>query len=143
MIAPALVLEPEDIFMRTAGLTALYLGFGGLLMLALQSKPAARSRAIALVGRIGFFSYSIYLWHIVWRHFVLGLKLPNYCELWSIYVFGSIALGIAMSRLIEIPALYLRDRFFPSDVSPITFDASPGSTQKSSTRLSETPAQTE
>jgi peptidoglycan/LPS O-acetylase OafA/YrhL len=142
-IAPAFFLEPENSFMLTIGLTALYLGFGGMLMLALQSKSAAASQPIAWLGRIGFFSYSIYLWHIVWRHFVLGLKLPHFWELWSIYMLGSIVLGIVMSRLIEIPVLYLRDRFFPSDVSPITFDASPGSTQKSSTRSSEIPAQTE
>jgi peptidoglycan/LPS O-acetylase OafA/YrhL len=142
LIAPAFVLEPENLFMRTAGLTALYLGFGGLLMLALQSQTAGDSRAIRTIGRVGFFSYSIYLWHIVWRHVALGLALPHFWELCLVYVLGSIVLGMLMSRLIEIPVLYLRDRFFPSDVSPITSDASPGSTQKSSTRSSGTPAQT-
>ena len=34
------------------------------------------------------------------------------------FILGSIALGIFMSKVIEIPVIRLRDRFLPSDVAP-------------------------
>jgi peptidoglycan/LPS O-acetylase OafA/YrhL len=142
LIAPEVCLDAQRFFVKTIGLTTLYIGFGGLLMLSLESRTAARSKLIIWIGKIGFSSYSIYLWHITWRHFILGLRFPSFWEVWPCYICGSIAFGILMSRLIEIPVLYFRDRFFPSDAPAITSDASPESTQKSSTRSSEIPVQT-
>jgi peptidoglycan/LPS O-acetylase OafA/YrhL len=69
---------------------------------------------------VGVYSYSIYLWHgptgawfpgFVRRvlHVSLGAN-----ERFAVYVIGSLAIGIAMSKIIEYPILRLRDRIFPA-----------------------------
>ncbi len=71
-------------------------------------------------------SDSIYLWHIPVREFGLGSlrmavggPLPLALEL-GLFVAGSIVVGIAMAKLVEMPALRLRDRMFPSMSKPLT-----------------------
>ena len=96
----------ESPMMHTIGFTVLYLGFGSLLMWTIDLRSPAFLRPVAWVGK---YSYSIYVWHLV---FLAGMSrtlssLPLYMAL-------SIGLGIAMSHLIEFPALALRDRLFPS-----------------------------
>jgi peptidoglycan/LPS O-acetylase OafA/YrhL len=63
---------------------------------------------------IGGFSYSIYLWHVPWM-----LLLFKYWAFFHIrhmfilaYVAGAIVVGIVTSKLVEIPALRLRERLF-------------------------------
>ncbi len=112
----------------TAGLSALYLGFGALMLLALElprgaaGGPGARPREAlgAMLGRVGFDSYSIYLWHMPFRQWglprlcaLLGIPEGSWLEL-SLFVVGSCALGIAMARVVEQPFLRLRDRILPS-----------------------------
>jgi peptidoglycan/LPS O-acetylase OafA/YrhL len=109
-------IDLETFYMHTIGPTALYVGFGGLLMLLLNSSTAGRSRALGWIGRIGFYSYSIYLWHIDVRHTALAhVPMTHYWRLLAAYTVGSIALGIFMARVVEIPVLFLRDRFFPAE----------------------------
>jgi peptidoglycan/LPS O-acetylase OafA/YrhL len=120
LLVPAFVFELESTpFIFTAGLTIFYLGSGMILTGVLLSE-LPRSRIIAALGLLGAYSYSIYLWHMpvaTWgvplvesalgRQFGFGTRA-------ALYVFGSLAVGVVMARLIEYPALRLRDRWFPS-----------------------------
>jgi peptidoglycan/LPS O-acetylase OafA/YrhL len=117
-------------FMLSFGLTALYLGFGGILILALYTDSdqglkfpswLKKFQIGNLAAYVGKYSYSIYLWHLM-----IPLHLRGFLQLfrrepgetaffWS-YVLLSLVAGIALSRFIEYPTLRVRDRLFPSPV---------------------------
>ncbi len=112
-------------FIFTAGFTLFYMG-STLLMVGTLLSSISRNPFTALLARLGADSYSIYLWHVV----VLGWGVPLAETLWgaplsfgvglSLYCFGSIALGVAMAKIVERPALRLRDHWFPPvDRGPI------------------------
>ncbi len=46
-------------------------------------------------------------------------SLPYLAEV-GIYLVGGIALGVVMSKVVEIPALKLRERLFPSMSQPLS-----------------------
>ena len=118
--------EEKDPFMHTIGLSLLYFGFGTILVLMVLwkntnsfmekiiSKPLYRG-----ITRVGFYSYSIYLWHVMvlqyilpWIRNLLGFEPPIRVE-FIYYCFLSIAIGIIISRAIELPTLAIRDKYFP------------------------------
>jgi peptidoglycan/LPS O-acetylase OafA/YrhL len=84
-----------------------------------------------LLARIGTYSYSIYLWHLVaaslgltlFRRFYAKLSVivpsglmsqqPQPLIAFAAYVAGSVASGIIRAKLVEMPVLKLRDRYFP------------------------------
>lgn len=116
-------------FFYTIGYTLLYLGFGGLLMVSMQLEIRSDLMLKLLLPfrLIGFYSYSIYLWHwpfAVWWTFLQSYILKHYYQSektsiphlydWSVYILGGILLGIGMAKLIEVPFLRIRDRLFPS-----------------------------
>ncbi len=129
LILPAVYLPPEHPFVHTIGFTCLYVGFGLILLVSLHRTRSGASELDPLwrgLAGIGLYSYSIYLWHIPVRHFGLGSlrmavggPLPYALEL-GLFVAGSIVVGIAMAKLVEMPALRLRDRMFPSMSKPLT-----------------------
>lgn len=116
----------DDHFLLEFGLTFLYLGFGGLLILTLETHNVLPSRLAAIATKIGtvcafigMYSYSIYLWHFmfivafqIFLRRVAHINLPN-VVLFSVFLLGSVALGIFFARLIEFPVLRFRDRLFP------------------------------
>ena len=138
LIAPCFVLTIEQSsFLQTLGHPMLYLGYGGLLMLALR-RPVVGARVILLrplgdgLAYLGKHSYSVYLWHsavAVWGlEFLrrIGL-LPAANPLqFVIYAILSFAIGIEMARLVEIPALKIRDRLFPTSNAPLTVQGPSG-----------------
>lgn len=126
LIAPPLLWPlGQSKFLSTLGLTFLDWGFGGVLMLALtrpQPLPPTLGRGLAALG---FYSYSIYLWHMP----VMSWLMPHLREdgtfnfspatlSWTldvaVYVIASITCGYIMARAVEGPSLRLRDRLFPS-----------------------------
>lgn len=93
----------------------------------LERAPAGarifRSRPTAALAGVGFFGYGIYLWHIDLAHTPLrefaaflaaGAMPPELIWLATMLVYVAVAAGtgVAMSRLIELPALALRERHF-------------------------------
>jgi peptidoglycan/LPS O-acetylase OafA/YrhL len=149
LLSCSFFLSRDDHLMLTFGLTFLYLGFGGLLVLCLKVHnvlPGKVARFAEKIGTgcayVGTHSYSIYLWHAPFVVYVpvflrkfLHIQLLGKAPLWS-YVLGSCVLGIAMANLIELPVLRLRDRLFPRLQQPAVNPASaiasePLSTSKS------------
>jgi len=110
-----LAFHKEDAAMMTFGLTFLYLGFGFLLIRTVDASPPRIARFVVRpLASIGIYSYSIYLWHVVVRLALLrGMGLPNSFLHFAIYLGVSVLLGIGASKLIEIPVLAYRDRYFP------------------------------
>jgi peptidoglycan/LPS O-acetylase OafA/YrhL len=131
-LAPAVVFPVSSAFMSTIGFTLLYLGFGGVLLLALYRTDLSLASSLrrlfgaagSLLARIGTYSYSIYLWHLVVASLGLtlirraytmasGTEQPHPLLEFAAYVVASIATGIIMAKLVEMPVLKLRDRYFP------------------------------
>jgi len=109
-----------------------YLGYGLILITFIHKVPGGLVERLKTtwlahsLARIGTYSYSIYLWHRdasygayeLVRDLGRAAGLPG--ELvWVLhtlaYVGASIAGGVIMERLIEAPALRLREKLFPAD----------------------------
>jgi peptidoglycan/LPS O-acetylase OafA/YrhL len=120
LLTPAFALPVETTpFIFTAGFTIFSLGSGMLLVGVLLSAPP-RNRFARWGAGLGAYSYSIYLWHpplIYWGipslEHMLGTPL-GFGMREAVYLGGSLAVGVMMAKLVEIPALRLRDRWFPS-----------------------------
>jgi peptidoglycan/LPS O-acetylase OafA/YrhL len=131
LLCPVYYLNIEYSGMYTWGLTSTFLGFACILVWAIHV-PFRQDHLLALpvnlLARIGFYSYSIYLWH-----WLIIFYLRPYVRLrcmktsspvawssamergqWLFCVVFSIIVGIGMAVVIEQPALRLRDRWFPS-----------------------------
>lgn len=98
--------------------------FGGLLYQTLLSPPQSWLRRALQVRWLGFFgrySYGIYLVHFAAASLVLLLLRPRWPALFAgnlgalllaaCGVLVSVALALALHRLVEAPALRLKDRF--------------------------------
>jgi peptidoglycan/LPS O-acetylase OafA/YrhL len=122
LLLPAFMFEHERTpWIPVAGLTVFYLGSGALL-LAMLYTPMPDSRAVQCLATVGTFSYSIYLWHLpvqIWLipmiEGAIGAPLHWYAYA-AVYLVGAMLLGIEAGRLIEYPALRIRDRLYPAEV---------------------------
>lgn len=108
-ITPAFILRERTVFMQSIGLTLLTIGFSLLLAWSISRIPVRRSGVLAYVGR---HSYSIYLWHLP---IVMVLCGDSFLSFWAAVAL-CIIIGIAMSKLIEIPVLKWRDRILPDSM---------------------------
>lgn len=130
LLIPIFTLEISDWFLNVYGLPMVYTGFGGILaiVVCVQEVEAILSKWIGRVffhgiGLLGFYSYSIYLWHLgipdftllVFEHVTGFIVFPIVGDLFRI-VFG-IGLGIFIANAIEIPILRIRDRWYPRNYS--------------------------
>jgi peptidoglycan/LPS O-acetylase OafA/YrhL len=106
-IAMLAVFPLESQVMHTIGFTVLYLGFGALLVMMVDRPPM---RILNPLARMGGYSYSIYLWHRLFAILIPHSGLPAF----ALYLALSIAWGILMAKLVELPALAVRDRLFPA-----------------------------
>ena len=112
LLCPAFVIDlGTSIWMPAIAVTGFSIGAACLLLVALHT-PDTGSRVIRLIGQIGVYSYSVYLWHMLVERIIAALRLP-----WPIYAASYLVLavltGIGMSRAIEYPVLRLRERWFP------------------------------
>lgn len=120
LFAPVYFLDKSSI-----ALTLAFLSSACILLWAVPRKPS-RFPATRLLAWIGKYSYSIYLWHIWTSLLFCGILAHKFSMLqpdstghpsalvFGLYLIASIVWGMAMSKLIEVPALRLRDRLFPS-----------------------------
>jgi peptidoglycan/LPS O-acetylase OafA/YrhL len=117
---PAALLPQRNHTMQTFGLTALLLGFSFLVAWAVVRTPKSTiGRALSkAAAKIGFYSYSVYLWHPALLYVFIGINRPEHPFLifWT-YVASCIALGVTMAHLVEMPYLALRERISPSPES--------------------------
>lgn len=113
----------ETPFIYTAGLSLLYLG-SGMILCGLVAEERSAGRLARGLAWIGAYSYSIYLWHLPVRRFVLSGPLAGLSagQAALVYGAGSVVFGVAMAALIEIPLLKLRDRLLPSRSRPLAAD---------------------
>jgi len=108
-----LLIALPDKQMMTFGFTALEIGFGIVLAWAVERR--SDSPVLRGLARLGVYSYSIYLWQQPFTAIYDALGK------WSFGVaFAAIALavGVIMAKLVEFPALKLRERLIPKD-SPL------------------------
>ena len=119
----------EARYLALYGVVTLYVGFGGILALFVTI-PALDSYFIRLVGqrlygaicRIGFYSYSIYLWHGFFSYIFVDLlktKLdegytPAVLLRFGVYLTLSVGDGNSGGKWVEYPILRYRDRVFPT-----------------------------
>jgi peptidoglycan/LPS O-acetylase OafA/YrhL len=99
-------------FTTTIGLTFTFIGCSCILIFALNCE-SSQNPALKLVAWIGRYSYSIYLWHALPALYVFD-KLPQSPLMCVAYFSVCVGFGVVMAKLIEVPALRLRDRYFPS-----------------------------
>jgi len=109
--------------MSVFGSVSLYLGSGCLVLAAIRLQRSD-SVLLRLAGTLGGASYSVYLWHVPIARWLIALlaRVPGVDQgppLLLMYVSGCFALGYLMSRLVESPALRLRDRLFPRRVTSL------------------------
>ena len=123
-VLPCFLWELEtSFFIYTFGLTFLYLGFGGLLLVVLYEPRLEHLIGrgfLGIIARLGAYSYSIYLWHMpvrYWQKYAIQNLLgftPSPAIQTFAYVFLCMGVGLLMSKIVEVPFLKLRDHFFPS-----------------------------
>jgi peptidoglycan/LPS O-acetylase OafA/YrhL len=96
-----------------------YLGFGLILFEATQIAFPAGGVVSWLVKPFDYFgrhSYSIYLWHLPVKQWIVDPLMPGPPGVAYLLVFfaASLAIGTFFSEVLEMPVLHLRNRFFPS-----------------------------
>ena len=106
-------------FIYTIGLTIFYVG-SGMMLVGILLSQIPHGRLVAVSATLGAYSYSIYLWHlfvVLWGmplvEGTFDLELDAGSRI-AMYFAGSFGLGIAMAKVVEVPALRMRDRWFPS-----------------------------
>lgn len=117
----ALLLPPfiwalgSTMFLHTVGLSLLSLG-SGMILCGLMAGTLAHGPTARAIARVGAYSYSIYLWHLPVTD-LIRRSVPPWGGGWvnvPLCLVASLVVGIVLARLVEIPALRLRDRLYPS-----------------------------
>lgn len=109
------------VYWRTIGYTFLYLAFGIIVVCAVIAGERLHERGWArLIAFVGLNSYSIYLWHEASKRAFSLLRKSGLLVLpWALefvgYALLSVAVGVVMAKLVEIPVLAWRDRKLPGN----------------------------
>ena len=138
LLSSACWFDREGWFFGVIGYALIYVGFGALLLASLYIYDILPNPLVAIVkpigtafAAIGVYSYSIYLWHgLVNAYFVgftkrlLHVPLGRY-QSFALALLESLVVGILMSKLVEYPALRLRNRLFPSPTAVAQYSNEP------------------
>lgn len=126
MLLPAFVFKVEDTpFIYTVGVS-LFAGGSGLILIALLAMNMPNHQAVSTTAYLGSHSYSIYLWHTSvsgWMAFLLAEVFSKHWNWYlhcTVYLVGSVCIGVLMSISVEFPVLRFRDRWFPSKGRPLS-----------------------
>lgn len=144
LIAPSFYLGLFTPFTYTIGFTLNYLGYGCILIACVDAHKGVLGRVFAsvparLVAFIGFYSYSIYLWHIFAReqiidhfHTITRYGAGAYFVATGADMLLAIVFGFISAKLIEQPFLWIRDRIFPSHTpaGPVAHALRPTATEQ-------------
>jgi peptidoglycan/LPS O-acetylase OafA/YrhL len=124
---PAALLTQRNHIMQTFGLTGLLLGFSLLVAWAVVRSPkSAIGRSLSRgAAKIGFYSYSIYLWHTALLYLFLDRPGPPILIYWA-YITTCIVAGIAAAHLVEMPYVALREKICSSPESVLRFSPDAG-----------------
>ncbi len=134
LLVPPFLVPHQSPIIFTVGFTAFACG-SGMLMVGVLLCDLPRSRWMGVPATLGAHSYSIYLWNLPVRYWGTPLieralgPSAGFGIRAAIYVIATLSVGVAMAKLIEIPALRSRDRWIPSR-SGATLAASPPSVVK-------------
>jgi peptidoglycan/LPS O-acetylase OafA/YrhL len=124
-LGPCLKIPLNDGYWPIVGFPLITVAFGALVLwFVRQPLPAWRPIAFACkwLAAFGAFSYSVYLFHVPVRDwgpalFELATGItPSWAGAMVGYLLVSVVLGIGVAKLVEIPALRVRDRLFPWQV---------------------------
>lgn len=116
--APIVVADVTHPFTHTVGFTLLALA-NGILLSTLVVHGVPNIWLVRGLAYVGTFSYSIYLWHLAvndsqpYVERLIDRSIDPRVWLF-VYVIGAAGFGIMMAKLVEMPVLRLRDRFFPA-----------------------------
>ena len=127
LLAPPFAVSIATPWMSVWGVMLLWLGSGAVLI-SLMNARVPDNVVTRFAGRLGAHSYSIYLWHMVAERWMTREVLTLLPDAWAgswpvyagVYFVLTFAVGTAMSRLVEVPVLRLRDRLFPSSVGAVS-----------------------
>jgi len=114
-----LLITPALFFPATVlGVTLAYVAFACVVAWSANQAPSS-NRVLRGLAWIGFYSYSIYLWHGAMQVF-FDVALRSMPHVWRfpLFVTSTVMVGVGMSKLVELPALKIRNRLFPSLTAP-------------------------
>jgi peptidoglycan/LPS O-acetylase OafA/YrhL len=120
LVSPSADLWSDHPFYVTALIPTLnYLGFGLILFQATQLPFPASGLGAWLVKPFDYFgkhSYSIYLWHLPVKQWLIDKIMhgPPGVLYFVVFVVASLLIGTFFSEILEMPILHLRNRLFPS-----------------------------
>ena len=120
VVAIAVARVCYDPTIDTSGSIITIADYGCAAALLLLSRPGTKPRGVLYraVARIGIFSYGIYLWHLSvlrpvdWAVAHAPRSLAPSVSTVLPYMAAAV-LGVAMTKLVELPALRLRERLVP------------------------------
>jgi peptidoglycan/LPS O-acetylase OafA/YrhL len=120
LLLPGFVPVVNNQWFRIFGFILLYLGAGCLLLSSFSFDYGHCPVFIKWLAWSGKYSYSVYLWHLVVGSCLFPL-IDIRRDTWLGWVLDALiyfalcwGVGILLARLIEFPALRMRDRWFPS-----------------------------
>lgn len=118
LLSPTLFDRESNPWIYTIGFSVFAVGCA-MLLVGVFLTDFSGSRSVRFLALLGSYSYSIYLWHLP----VLAWVMPAATRLWGktlgfsayavIYLASAFLLGVLMAKMVETPALKLRDRWFP------------------------------
>jgi peptidoglycan/LPS O-acetylase OafA/YrhL len=116
-LIPAFLVDQSNHWMQSYGLSGLYIAFSALIAWAVTRTPKnmVGKFVAAKIAVIGFYSYSIYLWHSLFVITTPIIPQPTIRKI--MYITLSLSVGVGLAKVIELPVLRLRERILPQSTA--------------------------